>query len=121
MNIWESGLKMQTKILSSNEDSLSDRFDKTDEQIANLTEALAAEKKAKNQERFCWILGVFIWTDFLILKDWSWCGQLLIFALEIFALMVAAKLLGQEFAIKWLSDIQEKIRLPGTTENPGKN
>lgn len=103
---------MQIKILASNEDSLSERFDKTDEQISNLTEALAAEKKARKQERFCWIVAFMVWTDILSLKDWGVCQFILVIILEIFALMVIAKMLEQEFAIKWLTDIQEKIRLP---------
>lgn len=108
---------MQINILASNEDSLSERFDKTDEQISNLTEALAAEKRAIKRERFCWIVVVVVLISPMLFKEMDWCGKIIIFALELFGLMFAARVLEQEFAIKWLLDLQEKIKFPFLGKN----
>lgn len=97
------------EILQKNELSLSKNLTKNDEQIAKLQGELSAERDSRKEERFIWIiLSMFFFDCFLFSNVSFWMG-LLLFLFEITILMIFAKWLGIEYAVKILKPLSNTI------------
>lgn len=97
------------EILQKNEQSLSKNLTKNDEQIAKLQGELSAERDSRKEERFIWIiLSMFFFDCFLFNNVSFWVG-LLLFIFEITILMIFAKWLGIEYAVKLLKPLSNTI------------
>lgn len=96
-------------ILQKNERSLSKNLTKNDEQIAKLQGELSAERDSKKEERFIWIIVSMFFFDCFLFSNVSLGAGSFLFLFEITVLMIIAKWLGIEYAIKILKPLSNGI------------
>lgn len=96
-------------ILQKNEQSLSKNLTKNDEQIAKLQGELSAERDSKKEERFIWIIVSMFFFDCFLFSNVSLGAGSFLFLFEITVLMIIAKWLGIEYAIKILKPLSNGI------------
>lgn len=96
-------------ILQKNEQSLSKNLTKNDEQIAKLQGELSAERDNRKEERFIWIMLSTFFYDCFLFSNISFLTGVLLFLFEITILMIFAKWLGIEYAIKILKPLSNRI------------
>lgn len=96
-------------ILQKNEQSLSKNLTKNDEQIAKLQGELSAERDSRKEERFIWIILSTFFFDCFLFSNVSFGVGLLLFIFEVTILMIFAKWLGIEYAIKILKPLSNTI------------
>ena len=97
------------EILQKNEQSLSKNLTKNDEQIAQLQGELSAERDSRKEERFIWIIVSMFFFDCFLFSNVPWGAGLLLFLFEVTVLMIIAKWLGIEYAIKILKPLSNII------------
>ena len=97
------------EIIKKNEASLSKNLTKNDEQIAKLQGELSSEQDKRKEERFIWILVSAFFFNCFSFEHISWYVVLILFILELAILMIIAKWLGIEYAIKILKPLSYKL------------
>ncbi len=98
-----------TDILVKNEQSVAGDSYKNAEQVAKLQGELSAERDSRKEERFLWIIISFFLFDCFLFSHVSWFLGGLLFLFQITILLIFAKSLGIEYAIKLLKPLSNRI------------